>query len=232
LSKDRDPATREALEALLEHRFRDATLLEIALTHSSVAAPRRRRRAGFDRMEFLGDRVLALVVAELLVDAFPEEDEGDLGRRFAALVSAPSLAEIAVELGLAAHLRVAASEMQADGQRTRSVLADAFEAILGALFRDGGFAAAERFVRRIFAPRVQAMCAPPRDPKTSLQELAQGRGESLPVYRVLASAGPAHEPHFTVEVEAVGRRAAGEGSSKRLAERAAAQALLDALEKS
>lgn len=223
---------RETLEALLGHSFRDPALLDVALTHSSLAAPKRQRRFGFDRMEFLGDRVLALVVAELLVDAFPDENEGDLGRRFAALVSAPSLAEIADELGLAAHLRVAPSEVQADGQRTRSVLADAFEAVLGALFRDGGFAAAERFLRRIFAERVQAMKAPPRDPKTTLQELAQGRGPSLPVYRVLSAAGPAHEPHFIIEVEAVGRRASGEGSSKRLAERAAAQALLDALEKS
>jgi ribonuclease III len=232
LSRAREATTRAALEAQLEHRFRDAALLDVALTHSSLATGRGQRRFGFDRMEFLGDRVLALVVAELLVEAFPEENEGDLGRRFAALVSAPSLAEIADELDLARHLRVAPSEMQADGQRSRSVLADAFEAVLGALFRDGGYAAAERFLRRVFVPRILARQAPPRDPKTTLQELAQGRGASLPVYRVLASGGPAHEPHFTIEVEAMGRRASGEGSSKRLAERAAAQALLDALETS
>lgn len=230
MSKGLDPATREALEALLGHRFRDAALLETALTHSSLA-PRRERRFGFDRMEFLGDRVLALVIADLLVSTHPEESEGDLGRRFATLVSAPSLAEIADELGLARHLRVAASESEVDGQRRRSVMADAFEALLGALYRDGGLAPAERFLRTVFVPRVEAMLAPPRDPKTRLQERAQGRGDSLPVYRLLSSQGPAHEPHFTVEVETMGRRATGEGKSKRLAERAAAQALLDTWEK-
>ncbi len=231
MSKGLDPATREALEALLGHRFRDAGLLEMALTHSSLA-PRRERRFGFDRMEFLGDRVLALVVADLLVSAHPEESEGDLGRRFALLVSATSLAEIADGLGLARHLRVSASESQVDGQRRGSVMADAFEALLGALYRDGGLVPAERFLRTVFAPRVEAMRAPPRDPKTLLQERAQAHGGSLPVYRLLSSQGPAHEPHFVVEVETLRRRATGEGSSKRSAERAAAQALLDTLEKS
>jgi ribonuclease-3 len=184
----------------LGHRFRDQRLLQAALTHSSLAAGSRRGGFAFDRLEFLGDRVLGLVVAQMLLAAFEGESEGELGRRFAALVSEPSLAALARE------------------------------AVLGAIHLDAGFAAAEVVLRGVFAPLVAGMGAPPRDPKTTLQEWAQGRGHALPAYRTLSAAGPAHAPHFVVEAEAAGRRASGEGGSKREAERAAAAALLAALE--
>jgi len=213
----------------LGHRFSDQRLLQAALTHSSLAAGSRRGGFAFDRLEFLGDRVLGLVVAQMLLSAFEGESEGELGRRFAALVSEPSLAALAREAGLPRALRVAPGELR-DGELRASVLADAFEAMLGAIHLDAGFAAAEVVLRGVFAPLVAGMGAPPRDPKTTLQEWAQGRGHALPAYRTLSAAGPAHAPHFVIEAEAAGRRASGEGGSKREAERAAAAALLAALE--
>ena len=213
----------------LGHRFSDQRLLQAALTHSSLAAGSRRGGFAFDRLEFLGDRVLGLVVAQMLLAAFEGESEGELGRRFAALVSEPGLAALAREAGLPRALRVAPGEMR-DGELRASVLADAFEAMLGAIHLDAGFAAADAALRRVFAPLVAGMGAPPRDPKTALQEWAQGRGHALPAYRTLSAAGPAHAPRFVVEAEAAGRRASGEGGSKREAERAAAAALLAALE--
>ena len=213
----------------LGHRFRDPRLLQAALTHSSLAAGSRRGGFAFDRLEFLGDRVLGLVVARMLLAAFERESEGELGKRFAALVSEPSLAALAREAGLQSSLHVAPGELR-DGELRASVLADGFEAMLGAIHLDAGFAAAEAVLERIFAPLVAGMAEPPREPKTALQEWAQGRGHPLPSYRTVSAEGPAHAPHFVVEAEAAGRRASGEGGSKREAERAAASALLRALE--
>lgn len=219
------------LERSIGYTFRDRDLLARALTHSSLSAGRRRGPRGFDRLEFLGDRVVGLVVADALERALPHGDEGELGRRFAVLVSAPSLAEIAVEIGLPRALRVSVSEGPGDVVKP-SILADAFEALVGAIHRDGGFAAAEAFVRERMAPRIAAMREPPRDPKTALQEWAQGRGLGLPVYRLVSSTGPAHAPEFVVEVEAAGRRTLGTGGAKQIAERVAAAALLAELESS
>ncbi len=221
----------QALEALLGHAFVDQALLLGALTHSSLGGSRRGADHGFDRLEFLGDRVLGLVVAHLLVTNFPRADEGELGQRFAVLVSEPSLAEVAREIELGRFLKLATSEELDSKRRNPAVLADGFEALLGALFRDGGFAVAEQFLHRHFQPRVQAMVAPPREPKTTLQEWAQARGLPLPIYRLSASDGPAHSPHFIIEVEVGGHRARGEGAAKRIAERAAATSLLMILEK-
>lgn len=217
------------IERRIGHAFRDKRLLERALTHSSLAATGRRDRRGFDRLEFLGDRVLGLVVADALERGFPDEDEGRLGRRFAALVSAPSLAALAIELGLPAALRVGASEGPGEVARP-SILADAFEALTGAIYRDGGFAAAAAFVEARFAGRIAAMREPPREPKTALQELTQGRGQGLPVYRLVSAAGPAHARAFVIEVDAAGLTARGTGGAKRAAESAAAAALLALLE--
>lgn len=217
------------LEHSIGYTFRDRDLLARALTHSSLAAAGRRGRRGFDRLEFLGDRVLGLVVADALERAFPDDDEGELGRRFAVLVSAPSLAEMAVEIGLPRALRVSASEGPGEVAKP-SILADAFEALAGAIHRDGGYPAAESFVRERVGPRIAAMREPPRDPKTALQEWAQGRGLGLPVYRLVSSTGPSHAPEFVVEVEAAGRRSRGTGRAKQIAERVAAAALLAELE--
>jgi ribonuclease-3 len=219
------------IESSIGYVFRDRRLLERALTHSSLVAGGRRSDRGFDRLEFLGDRVLGLVVADALEAAFPADDEGEIARRFAALVSAPSLAAIAVEIGLPRALRVSVSEGPGEVAKP-SVLADAFEALMGAVYRDGGFAAAVTVLSARFAPRIAAMREPPRDPKTALQEWAQARALGLPSYRLLSATGPSHAPEFRVEVEVEGERASGSGSAKRIAERAAAAALLGRLEMS
>ena len=211
-------ARLDALERALGHRFVDRALLHDALAHSS------RGGGGFDRLEFLGDRVLALVVAELLLERFPDENEGEIARRFARLVSAPVLTELAGAIGLAAHLEVGAGQERAL-RGNPAVLADAFEAVLGALHRDGGLDAARGFLRRIYAGRLDAAEAP-NDPKNALQEWTMARGLGLPNYRTLEQGGPSHAPRFTVEVAAAGGTASATAGSKREAERRAAAALL------
>lgn len=223
----------DALQSLLGHRFTDLGLLEQALSHSSLAGAKRKSHLrDFDRLEFLGDRVLGIFVADLLVTMFPTASEGELGQRFAALVCSPTLAIIAEDIGLGHFLRLAPSEMLGDGRFNPSVLADALEAVLGALYRDGGHDPAQRFVHAHFLERARAVATPPREPKTGLQEWAQARGLSLPTYRVVAREGPAHAPRFIVEVDAGSETARGEGAAKREAERAAASALLERLERS
>lgn len=227
-----DAADLDALQSVLGHRFANPALLRQALAHSSLSAAQRgSRQRDFDRLEFLGDRVLGLIVADMLVAAFPKANEGELGQRFAALVSYPTLAEIAASIDLGRFLRLAPSEENSGGRRNPSVLADALEAVLGALYRDGGHDVARRFILESFADRLRAQASPPREPKTALQEWSQARGLSLPIYRVVATDGPAHAPRFVIEVEIAGRSARGEGTAKREAERLAATALLDRLER-
>lgn len=207
-------------------------MLSSALRHSSVAALGERARNGmdFERLEFLGDRVVGLIVADLLLARFPREPEGDIARRHAALVSRRTLAEIAVEIDLGRHLELTRGEAESGGREKPSVLADALEAVIGALYRDGGLSVASNFVGRAFATRLDGAGKPPRDPKTALQEWAQGRGLPLPTYRTIKVEGPAHEPLFEIEVRVDGHApAVAQGASKRDAERAAAAALLDKL---
>jgi ribonuclease-3 len=221
-----------SLETRLGHRFARRDLLEAALTHKSVpASPRRgaeRLWAGsYERLEFLGDRVLGLVVAEMLLDQFPRETEGALARRHAELVRKETLAGVAAELGLAPHIRLPPIE-QKQARANPALLADVCEALIGALHLDAGIGAARGFVERHWRPRMEAAAAPPKDPKTSLQEWAQAKALKLPAYRLVQSAGPPHEPVFTVTVEVEGLdRTTATGGSKRLAETAAAAALLD-----
>lgn len=225
-----DPQLAE-LESRLGHRFGDIRLLRDALTHPSLAAPSARRgKSGaspYERLEFLGDRVVGLAVAEMLWRRFPEETEGDLARRFTALVSQEPMAEIGLELGLDAALRLCAGTEKENGRSNPSILSDACEAVIGAVFADGGFAPAQELVQRLWSARVERIVRPPRDAKTALQEWAQGRGLPLPEYSVLAQVGPSHAPVFRVRV-AVERAgmAEADGASKRTAERAAAEALL------
>ncbi len=219
-----DPAL---LAAALGHRFRRPEFLVRALTHSSAA----RRHGGgddsYERLEFLGDRVLGLVVADLLLARFGEEGEGPLAVRHAGLVRRETLAEVAEELELHRYLRLAKGEEAAGERHNPALLANACEAIIGALYLDGGLDAARALVEAHWAPRLEAEPRPPQDAKTALQEWAQARGLALPRYREVRRAGPAHEPHFTVEVSVEGEEPArGQGRSKRLAEQAAAGGLL------
>ncbi len=224
----RAPGDRAELEERLAYRFRDPGLLELALTHASLAGVRRRSN---ERLEFLGDRVLGLALARLLIERFPGDPEGALGRRLAHLASRGVLAEIARELALGRHLHLSRGEAESGGRDNPTILADALEAVLGAVFLDGGFAEAEALVRRLYEARVAALVAPPRDPKTALQEWAQGRGLPLPEYHLLAREGPPHAPRFRVEVRVEGLPPEiAEGGSKRAAERAAAAKLLQRIE--
>jgi ribonuclease-3 len=224
------PAAAKAIEARLGHAFADRMLLTEALTHSSATGRGRGRRSN-ERLEFLGDRVLGLVIADLLIALYPSEGEGDLSRRHAALVRRETLAEVARDLGAAQWLVVGRSEEDAGGRGNPALLANVVEALIGALYLDAGLDAAERFIRQHWLSRLESMAVPPRDAKTALQEWAQSRGLGLPTYEVAAVAGPAHAPRFDVSVSlagfAPGRAVAG---SKRAAEQAAAEQLLALLE--
>lgn len=215
------------LEEILGHRFARPKLLEHALTHGSIAD---KTQQTYERLEFLGDRVLGLVVADLLFHRFTREAEGGLGKRFAALVSRTCLSEVAADLGLGRFLRLSPGESDSGGRENPSLLADACEAVIAALYLDGGLDAARRFIEPIWTPLLEASPRPPQDPKTALQEWAQGRQLELPSYQVVDQSGPDHAPKFLVQVAVSGQEPeTGEGKSKRMAERAAAGRLLDRL---
>ena len=221
-----DAAARLRLETALVHRFNDASLLAEALTHPSRTGAKGGGRS-YDRLEFLGDRVLGLAIAEMLHRHYPAASAGDLSRRLAALVRQETLAEIASALDVGAALDVAAADRAAGTAERPAVLADAMEAVLGALDIDGGLAAVQAVVDRHWQARAQAQAAPPADAKSALQEWAQGAGKPAPTYQVVGQEGPPHRPQFTVEVRVEGISAqAGSGPSKREAEQAAAAAAL------
>ncbi len=220
------------LIAQLGHEFQDAALLRCALTHASATRGSGGDLISYERLEFLGDRVLGLIIAKLLFVRFPQEPEGDLARRLAALVRKATLAEVAAELELGRCIDFGPGEQEGGGAENPSVLADACEAVIGALYLDGGLTAAERFVVPYWTPYLEADDTPPQDAKTALQEWAQGRALPLPNYQEIAREGPPHEPLFTVEVRVEGQRpAAAQGRSKRMAEQAAAECLLVRLER-
>ena len=217
------------LKQALGHRFADPGLLDEALTHSSVASAGDRRRTN-ERLEFLGDRVLGLVVADMLFDRFPDEDEGALARRHAALVRRESLARVAESIGLAENIRLSRGEEDAGGRKNPGLLADACEAVIAALYLDGGIDVAATFIRDQWDAMVAEDVRPPKDAKTELQEWAQARGLALPRYREVGREGPAHAPMFSIEVSLADRTpASASGPSKRAAEQAAAEAMLEEL---
>jgi len=220
----------ERLEAHLGHRFGDRALLERALTHRSAAGP----AASNERLEFLGDAVLGLLAAELLYRRFPQAAEGELSRRRAWLVRERTLAEIARELELGGLLRLGPGELRSGGFRRDSILADALEALLGAVYLDGGLEAARAAVERLLGGHLARQPEPSalKDPKTRLQEWLQARRRPLPTYRVVGVAGAEHARRYTVacEVEGLDEPTVGEGSSRRRAEQAAAERALAELE--
>lgn len=220
------------LDDALGHRFRDPSLLAQALTHASAGVARHGQVVSNERLEFLGDRVLGLLVARMLYERFPGEDEGALSRRQAGLVRREALVRVARAIGLDRAMRLSAAEDEAGRRDNPNLLADACEAVIAALFLDGGLAAADSFVRCHWAALVEAEPEPPRDAKTALQEWAQGRGLPLPAYRESGREGPPHAPRFAVTVTLAGfAPEAGEGASKRVAEQDAAGRLLARLER-
>jgi len=228
-------AKTAGLAEKLGHEFENPALLQEALTHPSLSGRKQQRvKSGaspYERLEFLGDRVLGLVIAEWLYRLFPAASEGELAKRHASLVNRNTLHDIALEIGLEKHLRLARSEEAGAAKKTQATLSDAMEAVIGALYLDGGIETARNFIRRYWK-RAEQTEAAPADPKTALQEWAQGQGLPLPVYKVKERSGPAHAPKFVIEVSVEGfAPAAGEGPSKRLAEKAAARELLRMAEK-
>ncbi len=230
--EDRDEAAARQLEALEErlgHRWSDRSLLERAVTHRSAA--HELGAADNERLEFLGDSVLGLVAAAWLLERFPDFPEGRLARRKSFLVSQQSLVGWAEELGLAAVLRLGVGEERSGGRHKPALLADTFEALLGALYLDAGLSTVERLLRPLLDAQLERRPQlAHQDVKTLLQELVQGRGESLPEYRVVAEEGPSHDRRFRVSARCGGFEAIGEGRSKKAAERAAALRLLELLE--
>jgi ribonuclease III len=224
-------APHRDLSQVLGHVFRSHDLLDFALTHPSVTQGRAKRRfTEYERLEFLGDRVLGLVVAEILYLAFPQEPEGDLAKRHVALVRSEALARVAQTIRLGDYLSLSNGEDSAGGRDNPALLADACEAVIGALYMDGGFDCARTFVQRYWTPLLTELTQPPKDAKTRLQEWAQSKNLGLPAYTVTGQDGPAHNTIFLVQVKVEGYPpACGSGSSKRVAEQEAASLLLKAL---
>jgi len=215
----------QGLDEILGYRFSRSDLPREALTHRSALQGKRSGGGSNERLEFIGDRVLGLLIAEWLAERFPTEQEGDLGRRLASLVSQPILAHVADTIGLGEALSVAPGEAKAGVKRRATVLADALEAALGAIYLDGGLEPARNFVRRAWDAAMTGQEAPPKDAKTALQEWAQKRGLELPVYMITARSGPPHAPVFVVTVKVGDRSGEGTAGTKRAAEQLAAENL-------
>jgi ribonuclease-3 len=220
------PKRLKPLETALGYQFQDRKLLRRALTHAST------RSGGLaehdnERLEFLGDRVLGLAVAELLAEMFPAESEGELARRYNRLVRRETCASVGAEIKLGRFLVLSGSEEESGGRAKATILGDACEAVLGAIFLDGGFEPAREVVRRLWTNRIGTGEQVRPDAKSALQEWAQGRGLALPDYAEIVREGPDHRPLFTAEVRIRGLEPArGKGASKRLAEQDAATTLL------
>jgi ribonuclease-3 len=216
----------KALHHNIGYRFRDESLFLLALSHPSLG-----KHTSNQRLEFLGDAVLGLVISELLYGLFPIEQEGELARRHAALVRGETLTEIANELSLGDALNLSASEAHSGGRNAASNLEDALEALIGAIYLDGGLNAAKEFIMSHWQTRATTLSSPPKDAKTALQEWAQARGLPVPNYSVTAQTGPAHAPEFTIQVTVKGHTPVeAAAASKRTAEQLAAGKLLVTLE--
>ncbi len=220
-------AATAALEARIGHTFADPVLLATAFTHVSALKPARSRGESYQRLEFLGDHVLGLIVSDMLYRAFPNADEGELSKRLADLVRKESCADVAKSLGLVDDIKLGQVGASASARLRKSVLGDICEALIGAIFLDGGYAAAAQFVERNWIERMRKPRRPLRDPKTVLQEWAQSKGMPTPVYREVERTGPHHDPQFRVAVDLPGLEPAeGIGGSKRAAEKVAASVMI------
>ncbi len=217
------------LQARLGYTFEDADLLARALTHVSAPVTTSEGRAqSYQRLEFLGDRVLGVVVAEMLYRAYPQATEGELSMRLAKLVRRETCAEVAKEWDVGPHVVMGLGEARGGGRKKAAILSDICESLIGAVFLDSGFEAARGLIERGWRARMSAEISPERDAKTAAQEWAQGRALPAPRYVEVSRSGPAHNPVFVIQIELDGFASErGEASSKRAAEQAAAQAFLD-----
>jgi ribonuclease-3 len=218
----------KAVEEQIGHVFADSALLTMALTHVSALKKPTDRWGSYQRLEFLGDHVLGLAVSDMLFRTYPNADEGELSKRLADLVRRETCADVANEMGLLEAIKLGAvGAGDASDRLRKSVLGDICEAVIGAVYLDGGYPAAVKMIARAWGDRLRKPMRALRDPKTVLQEWAQGKGLPTPTYREVERTGPHHDPQFRVAVELPGMDAAeGHGSSKRAAEKAAAMQLL------
>jgi ribonuclease III len=226
-SKAAAKAEAATIEARIGHSFADPSLLATAFTHVSALKVPRRRGDSYQRLEFLGDHVLGLIVSDMLYRTFPKANEGELSKRLADLVRKETCADVAHSLGLIDAIKLGAVGASAGARLRTSVIGDICEAVIGAIFLDGGYPAAEQFVRCNWEERMRTLKRPTRDPKTVLQEWAQGKGLPTPVYREVERTGPHHDPQFRIAVDLPGLAPAeGVGGSKRAAEKLAASAMI------
>ena len=229
MRNSRAESGRNHLERRLGYHFSDPALIDRALTHPSsiVDGGARGQLDSYQRLEFLGDRVLGLVIADMLMAAFLDADEGELHRRHAGLVRKETCAKVGAELGLGEALNLGEGEESSGGREKATILGNACEAVIGAVYLDGGLAPARRLIEQWWEPRTAGTGHSGRDAKSTLQEWAQVQGRPVPTYSVTAESGPPHAPRFTVKVELPGHRPEfGEGASKREAEQEAASGLL------
>lgn len=221
MNQEKDHIQR--LQDKLGYQFKDEELLRKALTHSSAGMDK-----NYERLEFLGDRVVGLIIADEIFHMFKDENEGDLAKRHAALVQGRMLARIARRINLGAAMQLSDAERAAGGEKNENILADAMESVIGAVFVDEGLLDACRMIiRDLWGDTIRIMREPPQDPKTALQQWAQGRGLPLPTYEMVSRTGPDHAPTFEVKVKVKGYPSwTSPGSSRRKAEKKAAAVLL------
>jgi ribonuclease-3 len=214
----------DALEKKIDYTFSDPALLETALTHSSLQGS----ACDNERLEFLGDRVLGLVVADMLFSHFSGEDEGSLAKRHTGLVQQETLVRVALEIDLASHLKLSPSEEKSGGKEKETIVADALEALIGAVYLDGGFSAAHHFIERFWSEPLRQQTSPPEDAKSKLQEWVQAKALPLPEYTLLGKSGTDHAPQFEIEVSVQGiGKTTAVAASKRAAEKSAALKMLE-----
>ena len=215
-----------SIEVILQINFKDSAILQRALTHPSMG----KTRPNYERLEFLGDSVLGLIISAELFNRYPNEAEGELTKRLAGLICGETLVKVSQRLGLAEHILMSESESSSGGRENKANLENVMEAIIGAIYLDNGFEAAKEFVLREWESLIDKMVEPPKDAKSALQEWAQGRGLPLPDYVVVSQDGPSHAPYFEISVSVQGFPAEiGNGNSKREAEQKAAAKLFTAL---
>ena len=219
-----------SVEAIIEYTFNNKKLLEEALTHPSKTRLTKQKMFNYQRLEFLGDSVLGLVITEMLYHAFPNESEGSLAKRLAGLVRSETIAIVGKKLGIEPYIIMASSEEQSGGRANASNIEDVCEALIGAIYVDGGLEPAKAFIVEHWHDLLKRQALPPKDAKTALQELVQGQGKPLPEYVVIASSGPSHAPEFTIELRVLGAEPqSATGNSKRAAEQKVAQVMLEKL---
>lgn len=216
------------IEDIIGYHFKDKDLLDEALTHPSLFSAKQNKR-NYERLEFLGDSVISLVVSEMLFTMFPDESEGKLAKRRANLVCRDAIVKIAEEVNLGRFLKLSAGEENMGGRKNRANLENTFEAIAGAVYLDGGYRSAKAFVTKLWKNLIEDHEHPIESPKTILQEWAQSMGKPVPHYKVITTEGPSHAPLFTIEVTIDGKKTKASGSSKRDAEKKAATLMINKL---